>query len=50
MSKEYALKRAHNNVLAKHYTAQGIRPLKGIYEKANLTVSDLVLNYWLNYR
>jgi len=30
--------RAPKNVLAKHYTPQGIRMLKAIYEKANLKV------------
>jgi len=28
--------RAPKNVLAKHYTAQGIKLLKGIYDKAKL--------------
>jgi intergrase/recombinase len=30
--------RAPKNVLAKHYTPQGIRMLKSIYEKADLKV------------
>jgi len=36
--------RAPRNVLAKHYTSQGTRLLKEIYEKANLKILNFSQN------